>query len=153
MSQVYARELCLHTRNMCMCFALHNGGTVCNDVLGIFLSHRCECGVWCRFLVSSCVCFGDCERSQKVLNHRTRSWCGHEYTVSNLEFAMHADPTNGRVRVGGRSLSDCVCMCVCVCVCCVLCSSVFVAGEAQLGGAATCAGCDVLHAGKYSRKR
>ncbi len=33
-----------------------------------------------------------------ALPPQTRVWCGHEYTVSNLRFALHAEPDNAAVR-------------------------------------------------------
>lgn len=36
-------------------------------------------------------------RAVRALPASTRIWCGHEYTVSNLAFAQHEEPTNAAI--------------------------------------------------------
>jgi hydroxyacylglutathione hydrolase len=38
------------------------------------------------------------QRLAGELSNKTRFWCGHEYTVSNLRFALRIDPENEEIR-------------------------------------------------------
>jgi len=43
-----------------------------------------------------------------TLSHQTRVWCGHEYTVANLIFAEHIEPSNVDIRQKLKESQDLV---------------------------------------------
>jgi len=69
----------------------------------------------------------------KALNKHTEVYCGHEYTIANLQFALSIDPTNealvAKYEWGNNTTENCM-ACVgkmahkaltfCGCCCCLL---------------------------------
>ena len=74
----------------------------------------------------------------KALNKHTEVYCGHEYTIANLQFALSIDPTNealvAKYEWGNNTMENCMacvckmahkaltfCGCGCCCCCCCCC--------------------------------